>query len=261
MKKPATIAFTVLMTACIAALAAGCGKGSGQTAETPAQESSAAVSVTAGGPGQEQSSTAQASAKQEGAAASQGTSAMTSDAAGTQTTDTTGTQTAEETAAAKPRNVTTLTKGTLTVSISPDYAPYEFYLVNGENDWELAGFETELARYIAQELGLEIAFLPTTFEGTIMDIANKRVDLALAGYKVTEARRDVMDFSDIYYGASETDPTAGNALGVMKGNEALLEAVNEAIFNCTQSGELDAWRAQADAQMEEKYVEGLPKEQ
>lgn len=94
--------------------------------------------------------------------------------------------------------ITTVTDGTLTVATSPDFAPYEFYALDENGDPQLAGFDMDLAQYIADYLGLELEVIPTDFDGTIMELQNKNVDLGMAGYSPDPKRADSMDFSDVY---------------------------------------------------------------
>lgn len=94
--------------------------------------------------------------------------------------------------------ITTVTDGTLTVATSPDFAPYEFYALDENGDPQLAGFDMDLAQYIADYLGLELEVIPMDFDGTIMELQNKNVDLGMAGYSPDPKRADSMDFSDVY---------------------------------------------------------------
>lgn len=93
----------------------------------------------------------------------------------------------------------TLTPGVLTVATSPDFAPYEFYVVDENGEYQLAGFDMALAQYIADYLGLKLEVIPMDFDGTLSDLAAKTVDLGMAGYSPDPARMDKMDFSDLYY--------------------------------------------------------------
>lgn len=93
----------------------------------------------------------------------------------------------------------TLTPGVLTVATSPDFAPYEFYVVDADGEYQLAGFDMALAQYIADYLGLQLEVIPMDFDGTLAELAAKTVDLSLAGYSPDPARMDKMDFSDLYY--------------------------------------------------------------
>ena len=93
----------------------------------------------------------------------------------------------------------TLTPGVLTVATSPDFAPYEFYVVDESGEYQLAGFDMALAQYIADYLGLKLEVIPMDFDGTLAELAAKTVDLSMAGYSPDPARMDKMDFSDLYY--------------------------------------------------------------
>ncbi len=93
----------------------------------------------------------------------------------------------------------TVAPGKLTVATSPDFAPYEFYSINDDGTYTLAGFDMALAQYIADYLGLELEVIPMDFDGTLTELAAKSVDLSLAGYSPDPSRMDKMDFSDIYY--------------------------------------------------------------
>ena len=92
----------------------------------------------------------------------------------------------------------TVTDGVLTVATSPDFAPYEFYAIDEAGNPQLAGFDMALAQYIADYLGLTLEVIPMDFDGTIMELGNKNVDISLAGYSPDPERADLMDFSDVY---------------------------------------------------------------
>ncbi len=102
----------------------------------------------------------------------------------------------EESASAE---ITTVTPGKLTVATSPDFAPYEFYAVDESGTPKLAGFDMALAEYIANELGLELEVVPVDFDGVLMELQTKAVDIGLAGLSPDPKRESIMDFSDIYY--------------------------------------------------------------
>lgn len=115
--------------------------------------------------------------------------------------------------------------GKLTVATSPDFAPYEFYTVNGST-YTIAGFDPALAGYIAKELGLELDIIPMDFDGCLTELAAKKVDLVLAGLSPDPERMDKMDFSDLYY-------MGGQSFCVTKATSdkfASLEATNDKKF-------------------------------
>lgn len=107
----------------------------------------------------------------------------------------------------------TVSSGKLTVATSPDFAPYEFYALDESGNPTLAGFDIALAGYIADYLGLELEVVPMDFDGTLMELANKKTDLGMAGYSPDPARADSMDFSDIYYTGGQSFVTAKDLAG------------------------------------------------
>ena len=108
--------------------------------------------------------------------------------------------------------IKTINKGTLTVATSPDFAPYEFYAIADDGTPSLAGFDMSLAQYIADYLGLKLEVIPMDFDGTLMEVQNKNVDLGIAGYSPDPSRAEIMEFSSIYYeGGQSFVTTKANA--------------------------------------------------
>ena len=117
--------------------------------------------------------------------------------------------------------ITTVSEGTLTVATSPDFAPYEFYAIDENGDPQLAGFDMDLAQYIADYLGLSLEIVPMDFDGTIMELQNGNVDLGMAGYSPDPKRADSMDFSDIYI-------TGGQSFVCVESNKDLFTSLEDA---------------------------------
>ena len=102
--------------------------------------------------------------------------------------------------------------GKLTVATSPDFAPYEFYAIDADGNPHIAGFDMDLAAYIAESLGLELEVVPVDFDGVLMELQTKSVDLGIAGLSPDPKRENIMDFSDIYY-------MGGQSFVTVKGSE------------------------------------------
>lgn len=151
-------------------------------------------------------------------------------------------QTAEPAAEPEP-TLTTVNEGKLTVATSPDFAPYEFYAVENGTP-RLAGFDVALAGYIADYLNLELEMVPIDFDGVLMELQTKNVDLGLAGLSPDPKRESIMDFSDIYY-------QGGQSFVTVKGNEdkfPTLEATNSAEFQIgAQTGSIQVDLAQENS--------------
>ena len=119
---------------------------------------------------------------------------------------------AEETEAAAAADIETVTPGKLTVATSPDFAPYEFYAIGEDGTPKLAGFDMDLAQYIADYLGLELEVVTVDFDGVLSELQTKSVDLGMAGLSPDEKRMGIMDFSDLYYmGGQSLVTTKDNA--------------------------------------------------
>ena len=109
----------------------------------------------------------------------------------------------EEEAGANKYNLTTVKEGYLTVVTSPDYAPYEFYALDEDGKPQLAGFDMDLAKYIADYLGLTLEVIPMSFDGIVGEMGAGVADLAIAGLSPDPERLEKMDFSNIYYGGKQ----------------------------------------------------------
>ena len=117
-----------------------------------------------------------------------------------------------EAPAAGSSDIKTVTPGTLTVATSPDFAPYEFYSIGADGKPSLAGFDMALAQYIADDMGLKLEVIPMDFDGVLMELSNKSVDLGMAGLSPDPEREKAMAFSDIYYeGGQSFVTTKANA--------------------------------------------------
>ena len=117
--------------------------------------------------------------------------------------------------------ITTVTEGSLTVATSPDFAPSEFYAIDENGEPKLAGFDMDLAQYIADYLGLELEVIPMDFDGTIMELQSGNVDLGMAGYSPDPDRADSMDFSDVYI-------TGGQSFVCVESNKDLFPSLEDA---------------------------------
>ncbi len=115
--------------------------------------------------------------------------------------------------------IKTVSSGTLTVATSPDFAPYEFYSIADDGTPTLAGFDMSLAKYIADYLGLKLEVIPMDFDGTLMEVQNKNVDLGIAGYSPDPSRAEIMEFSDIYYEGGQSFVTTKANAGKFKSLE------------------------------------------
>jgi polar amino acid transport system substrate-binding protein len=86
-------------------------------------------------------------------------------------------------------------KGMLTVATSSGAFPFEMTDKHGQ----FIGFDIDLARAIAKDLGVRIEFQNYPFSGLIPALVSNKVDFAAACVTATEKRKEVLDFSSSYY--------------------------------------------------------------
>lgn len=121
--------------------------------------------------------------------------------------------------------------GKLVLGTSADYPPYEFHKsVDGKD--EIVGFDVEIAKEIAKDLGVKLEIKDMDFKGLLNALDAGNIDIVLAGMTPTPEREKSVDFSNIYYKAEQkvvvraedkdkikvADDLKGKKLGVQKGS-------------------------------------------
>lgn len=93
-------------------------------------------------------------------------------------------------------------KEVIVLGTSADYAPYEFHKkIDGKDT--IVGFDIEIAKAIAADLGAELKIEDMDFEGLLMALGTDKVDFVISGLTPTEERKKNVDFTDIYYYAEQ----------------------------------------------------------
>ena len=96
--------------------------------------------------------------------------------------------------------------GTLTVAMSPDFAPMEFVDAALTGEYQYVGFDVILANYIAKELDMSLVIKPMDFYACMTNLQNDQVDLAISGFSWTAERAETFLISDYYVaGENETE--------------------------------------------------------
>ena len=105
---------------------------------------------------------------------------------------------------------------TLTVAISPDFAPMEFVDTSKTGQDQYIGFDITLAKYIAQEMGRTLVLKPMSFDACQAAVQTGSVDMSISGFSYTAERAENFNLSDYYYaGDNETE----QAIITTKANE------------------------------------------
>lgn len=177
--------------------------------------------------------------------------------------DSASTDSGSDTAASDDGSYTLVEDGKLTVAASLDFPPFE-NLVDGQAE----GFEVDLMTAIAEQLGLEINYLPTMKFDTIIPAiaAGGTADVGVSGFTITPEREQEVDFTTpvcdtnqcvvVLEGSDITDSTqlSGKTIGAESGTTGYdwaLENVPDAteviafdeytaVFAALQSGQVEA---------------------
>ena len=86
-------------------------------------------------------------------------------------------------------------RGQLVVGTSADYPPFAFYT----DEFELAGYDVALARLLGERLGVAVEFKDMAFDSLGGALQVGQIDAALAAISITDARREQVDFSTLYF--------------------------------------------------------------
>jgi polar amino acid transport system substrate-binding protein len=89
-------------------------------------------------------------------------------------------------------------KGTLTVGVKADYPPFGFRTPSGE----LTGLEVDLAKDIAQRLGVNLQLEPVAASNRMQFLQAHKIDLIIATMAVTNDRNNAVGVLEPYYYAS-----------------------------------------------------------
>lgn len=83
---------------------------------------------------------------------------------------------------------------TLKIGIDDTYPPMEF---RNEDD-ELVGFDIDFANALAKEMGVEIEFVPTAWDGIFSALKSERYDMIISSVSITPERLEEFEFSKPY---------------------------------------------------------------
>lgn len=85
-------------------------------------------------------------------------------------------------------------KGTLVVGIDDQFPPMGFVGENGE----LTGFDVELARLVAEKLGVEAKIQPINWDSKELELKSGKIDVIWNGYTITADRMKEVEFTKPY---------------------------------------------------------------
>ncbi|RXJ86300.1 transporter substrate-binding domain-containing protein [Arcobacter sp. CECT 8985] len=93
-----------------------------------------------------------------------------------------------------------LQSGELRVGLDPGYMPFEMKDKRGR----LIGYDIDLAKIMAKEMGVKLKIVPTTFDGIIAGLLTGKFDIIIAGMTITQKRNSKINFTDPYLVIGQT---------------------------------------------------------
>lgn len=87
----------------------------------------------------------------------------------------------------------------LKVAMSPDFAPMEFVDATKTGQDQFIGFDVTLAKYLAEEMGLELEIVPMSFDACQTAVSMGQVDMAISGFSWMPARAEKYNLSITYH--------------------------------------------------------------
>lgn len=84
--------------------------------------------------------------------------------------------------------------GKFIIGLDDSFPPMGFRDEKGE----IVGFDIDLAKEVAKRMGVEVEFKPVDWDGIVLSLKNKDIDLIWNGLTITEKRKKEIYFSKVY---------------------------------------------------------------
>lgn len=116
-----------------------------------------------------------------------------------------------------------LNTGVLRVATDPYFPPQEFIDPEKSGQEAFIGPDMELARLIAQRMGVRLEIVPMDFSEVLTSVNEERCDLAISALAFTPARAMAVEFSKGYYFSE-----------INAGNGVLIRAEDQDVYNSVE---------------------------
>lgn len=125
-------------------------------------------------------------------------------------------------------------KKILVMGTNATFPPYEYVDDNGK----IIGIDAEIAAAVAEKMGMELDIRDMEFDSLVTAVANKTIDIALAGLTVSEERKLSVDFSDTYATGVQVvivkEDSAIKSIDDLKGKKIGVQAGTTGDIYCTE---------------------------
>ncbi len=138
-------------------------------------------------------------------------------------------------------------RGVLRVATEPYFPPHEYIDSSRSGQDQYVGADMDLARLIAQRMGVELEIIPMAFSDVLPAVSNGECDLAIAALSYTPSRAASVELSRGYHYAGED-----------QGNGILVREAEISLFPDAQSMENRVLAAQRGSLQESLGADHVP---
>lgn len=85
-------------------------------------------------------------------------------------------------------------KGQFVVGLDDSFPPMGFK----DDKGEIVGFDIDLAKEVGKRMGVKVVFKPVQWDGVVLSLNNKDIDVIWNGLTITDKRKQQIDFSKAY---------------------------------------------------------------
>lgn len=89
-------------------------------------------------------------------------------------------------------------QGYIELCTEPYFAPFEFVDPSKTVDDQYVGVDIEIAKYIAEKIGVELRIVPLDFTAVLAGIADGKYDIAISAIAYSPSRAEAMRLSNVY---------------------------------------------------------------
>lgn len=136
-------------------------------------------------------------------------------------------------------------KGYFILGLDATFAPMGFTDANGE----IVGFDIDLAKVVAEKMGLEVKLQPIDWDSKSMELNNKSIDVIWNGFSISDARKKEVLFTDPYL-------TTGQVIVVKAGSDITAKAALTGKKVALQDGSTSEDALKGDKETYEAIGEG-----
>jgi len=91
-------------------------------------------------------------------------------------------------------------RGELRVGMEPGYMPFEMKDKKGK----IIGFDVDIARKMAKDMGVKLKIVPTAWDGIIAGLLAGKYDMIISGMTITQKRNLKINFANPYISIGQT---------------------------------------------------------